>query len=100
MYGGVSLDGGVGTEGPGIGFGEVFGLGAWGGTVYGFTNYQAGKDGGANTSPSFITIDTSTGVGALVNNDTYTFTNGWAGAGVTTKVTVTIVPPPPPPTPQ
>jgi hypothetical protein len=95
FYGGSST-----TTGPGVGFGEVFGLGAWNGNVYGFTNHQNASDAGPAAQPSFISINTSTGVGALVNNDTYTFTNGWAGAGVTTKVTVTIVPPPPPPTPQ
>jgi hypothetical protein len=74
--------------GPGIGYKEVFGLGAWGGSVFGFTH----------TAPiSLLTIATSgssAGVGTLTSN---TSSSGWAGAGVTSTVTVTVAPPPIPP---
>jgi hypothetical protein len=77
-----------GDKGSGIGYREVFGLGAWNGSVFGFTH----------TSPiSVLTIGTSgsnSGVGALASS---TSSAGWAGAGVTSSVTVTVAPPPIPP---
>jgi hypothetical protein len=82
--------------GPGIGYAEVFGLGVWGGTVYGFAR------GAGKTSPSLLSIGTSgatSGQGAVVPTNV-TLSSGWAGAGVTTSVTVTVAPPPPPPTPK
>jgi hypothetical protein len=83
--------------GPGTGFGELFGLGAWEGNVYGFGNAMAGKDGGASTPPELASVSTSTGVGSLVSSAFGFTSGGWSGAGVTTKVTVTIIAPPPPP---
>jgi hypothetical protein len=72
--------------GPGIGYKEVFGLGAWNGSVFGFTH----------ESPiTLLTIGTSgssAGVGAVAPGNTSS--SGWAGAGVTSSVTVTIAPPP------
>jgi hypothetical protein len=72
--------------GPGIGYKEVFGLGAWNGSVFGFTH----------TSPiTLLTIGTSgssAGVGTVAPGNTSS--SGWAGAGVTSSVTVTIAPPP------
>jgi hypothetical protein len=82
--------GGAGSNpGNGIGFGSVYGLGLWGGDVYGFSRNQTG------TPPALLAIDTSTGKGAAISGTSFAFTNGWSGAGVTTKVTVTVPPPPP-----
>jgi hypothetical protein len=76
VYGGGASDVGSGT-----GYGELFGLGAWQGTVFGFGHDPA----------DLVTIDAS-GVGTLLaSNDS----SGWAGAGVSTKTTITIAAPPP-----
>ena len=80
IYGGSGSNPGTGT-----GSGEVFGLGAWEGDVYGFTR---------GTAPSLILIDTGTGAGNK-QPGSFSFTNGWSGAGVTTKVTINVPPPPP-----
>jgi hypothetical protein len=85
IYGGSTAGPGNGT-----GFADVFGLAAWNSTVFGFSRHTTGA------SPSLITIDTTSGAGTLVTNS-FTFTNGWSGAGVTTKVTISLPPPPPPP---
>jgi hypothetical protein len=55
------------------GFDQIFGLGFWGSTIYGFTK---GGD--------VITIDKTTGVGTKVNSGSIQ----WYGAGVTTDATV------------
>jgi len=86
VYGGTST-----SLGPGTMFHEVFGLGAWSSTVFGFTR--------STTNPQLITIDTNTGAGTPVPGS-MTFPSGdtgWSGAGVTTKVTVSVPQPPPPP---
>jgi hypothetical protein len=88
IYGGTSS-----SIGSGTGYGEVFGLGIWEGTVFGFSRAQSGS----SLPPQLVTISTSSGSGSMVQNN-FSFTNGWSGAGVTTKVTVMV--PPPPPTPQ
>jgi hypothetical protein len=86
IYGGTST-----TPGNGTGYADVFGLGAWNSTVFGFSRHTG--SGATAVAPTLITIDTTTGVGTMVANN-FTFTNGWSGAGVTTTVTI-IVPPPP-----
>jgi hypothetical protein len=87
----AGIYGGSGANlGPGTGFHDVFGLGAWNATVFGFTRHMTAQ------SPSLITIDTTSGSGALMGNP-FAFTNGWSGAGVTSKVTIYVPPPPPPP---
>jgi hypothetical protein len=73
--------GGTGSVGPGTGFGELFGLGAWEGTVYGF-----GHDTG-----DLVTISAQ-GMGTLVSAMSGT---EWAGAGVSTTTTITVAAPPP-----
>jgi hypothetical protein len=81
-----------GQTGPGTGFGDVFGLGVWGGEVYGFTR------GAGSSNPSLISIATSgasAGVGTQVSTSVTPSGSGWAGAGVTSSVTVTVQPPPP-----
>ncbi len=77
VYGGSANSVGAGTN-----FGELFGLGAWEGTVFGFGHNPA----------ELVTISTSTGAGTLVSS---AFSSGWAGAGVSTKTTITVAPPPP-----
>jgi hypothetical protein len=93
IYGGSAT-----TLGNGIGHGEIFGLGAVEGTVIGFSRYQTG-DAGA-IPPALWSIDTASGTtsgaGSLLGG-TFSFTNGWSGAGVTSKVTIIVPPPPSPP---
>ena len=82
IYGGSSS-----SKGAGVGHGDLFGLGAWQGNVFGF------ERGGTGKSPSLIGINTTSGAGTVIGGS-FSFTNGWSGAGVTTKVTVTVPPPP------
>jgi hypothetical protein len=86
VYGGSSS-----SLGNGTGYHDVFGLGAWNSTVFGFTRHTS-----TQTSPMLITIDATSGAGTVVSS-AFSFTDGWSGAGVTSKVTVTVAPPPPPP---
>lgn len=86
IYGGSAT-----SKGSGIGHGELFGLGAWEGKVFGFERASAN-----NGTPALLSIDTASGAGTILP-DKSSFTNGWSGACVTTKVTVTVPPPPPPP---
>ncbi len=82
IYGGSSSADGAGTS-----YGDLFGLGAWEGTVFAFA-----RKTGSNATPLLLTIDTTTGAGTVVSSN-FNFTNGWSGAGVTTSVTVTVPPP-------
>ena len=91
IYGGSST-----STGSGIGYGEVFGLGAWDSSVYGFTRNISASSGGSAVAPQLVIIDTSSGKGTP-SGSSFSFTNGWSGAGVTTKVQVVVAPPPPPP---
>jgi hypothetical protein len=88
IYGGTTT-----TDGNGTGKAEIFGLGAWGNDVYGFSRCYGCYDGGADTPASLLSIDTTSGVATVVGS-TFPFTNGWSGAGVTTTVTVTVPAPP------
>jgi hypothetical protein len=85
IYGGSST-----STGPGIGHGEVFGLGAWQGSVFGFARAQT------SIPAAVLTVNTTSGAGTLLAG-AFSFTNGWSGAAVTSSVTVTVPPPPPPP---
>ena len=76
----------------GTGYGDLFGLGAWGGTVYAFARYSTSKYVGPNNTPLLLTIDTTTGKGTVVST-AFSFTNGWSGAGVTTTAPITVPPP-------
>jgi hypothetical protein len=90
IYGGSSTAVGSGTN-----YGEIFGLGAWEGNVYGFSNAYKGTS--ASIPPYLLNISTTTGAATIIP-ETFPFTSdGWAGAGVTTTVKITIPPPPPPP---
>jgi hypothetical protein len=92
---GATVSGGVTTgPGSGTGFGDVFGLGAWNSTVFGFTRTLTTPV----TSAQLITIDTTSGAGTSVQSFPFAKPDlGWSGAGVTTKVTISVPKPPPPP---
>jgi hypothetical protein len=81
------------TSGPGSGTGyaDVFGLGAWQGSVFGFTRHTS------SDPPTLILIDPTSGAGSQIATFNFPNNNGWSGAGVTTKVTVSVPNPPPPP---
>jgi hypothetical protein len=84
IYGGSTANPGSGTSA-----GELFGLGAWEGDVYAFER----ASGSATKTPALLEIDTTSGKGNVVSSS-FSFSNGWSGAGVTTKVTVSVPPPP------
>jgi hypothetical protein len=75
--------GSTGSVGSGTGYGELFGLGAWEGTVFAFGHDPA----------ALYTVSTSSGGGSQVQSTMPD--SGWAGAGVSTKTTITVMPPPP-----
>jgi hypothetical protein len=79
IYGGSTS-----SDGAGTGYGDLFGLGVWEGTVFAFA-----RKTGSNATPLLLTIDTKTGAGTVTASN-FTFTDGWSGAGVTTSVTVTV----------
>jgi hypothetical protein len=86
IYGGGSTSTGAGT-----GYGEIFGLAAWKGNVYGFA--RATSSG--SRPPYFLSIDTSSGKASVISS-TFPFSSGgWSGAGVT-STSIVMVPPPPP----
>jgi hypothetical protein len=91
IYGGTGLS----SDGPGTGYGELFGLAAVHGTVLAFNrSYVNGTapDGGTVTvAPQTVSIATPSGVGSGVAPQT--FTSGWSGAGVSTLAPVTVQPP-------
>ncbi|MGD0525574.1 MAG: hypothetical protein ABSE49_10540 [Polyangiaceae bacterium] len=94
IYGATVSNGTTTGPGAGTGFGDVFGLGAWNSTVFGFTR----KITTPAAAAQLITIDTTTGAGTSVQSFTFNSPDdGWSGAGVTTKVTISVPPPPPPP---
>jgi hypothetical protein len=94
IYGATTSGGMTTGPGNGTGFGDVFGLGAWNSTVFGFTRSITTPAAAAQ----LITIDTTSGVGTSVQSFTFTKPDtGWSGAGVTTKVTISVPKPPPPP---
>jgi hypothetical protein len=80
--------GSTGSTGPGTGFGDLFGLGVWEGSVFAFGRSQS------SNPPTLVSIDTTTG-GATLISSAFSFTDGWSGAGVSTTTTVTIGAPPP-----
>jgi len=94
IYGATTSGGMTTGPGTGTGFGDVFGLGAWNSTVFGFTRSITTPA----AAPQLITINTTTGAGTSVQSFSFTKPDtGWSGAGVTTKVTISVPPPPPPP---
>ena len=59
------------------------------GKVYGFQRASAAVSG----EPELLSVDTKTGRGKTLPKS-FSFTNGWSGACVSTKVSVTVAPPP------
>jgi hypothetical protein len=70
--------------GSGTGYGRLFGVGAWGSSVYAFS-----RASGTSTEAQLIQID-STGTGTSLQSFPM-ITAGWSGAGVTTKAQVTVL---------
>ncbi len=84
IYGGTAMAPGTGT-----GYGDLFGLAASGSSVFAFSRCRDCYDGGADVPPHILSIDTTTGVGTLLPSS-FSFVNGWSGAGVTDSVSVTV----------
>jgi hypothetical protein len=82
IYGGSTS-----SVGHGVGYGDLFGLGAWHGSVFAFARHST-----ANTTPLFLSIDTTTGIGTVLSS-AFSFVNGWSGAGVSTSAVITVPPP-------
>jgi hypothetical protein len=70
--------------GSGTGYGRLFGVGAWGSSVYAFS-----RASGTSTEAQLIQID-STGTGSSLQSF-LNITAGWSGAGVTTKAQVSVL---------
>jgi len=69
--------------GTGTGFGDLFGIGAWGNSVYAFSRVRTG------VSAQLVQVGASgTGVSLMSFPG---ITAGWSGAGVTTKASVTVL---------
>ena len=64
--------------GTGTGFDRIFGLGFWGGIIYGFVDEGTGGGG------KMIQIDQNTGVGLELSHSTVR----WFGAGVATDAPI------------
>jgi hypothetical protein len=69
----------------GTGYGRLFGIGAWGNSVYAFS--RAASSG---SPPAQLVQVGSTGSGSVLQQFA-NITGGWSGAGVTTKASVTVV---------
>jgi hypothetical protein len=72
------------TYGSGTGYGELFGLGAWGDVAYGFAREQ-----GSGTPAQLVEINGSTGQGTSLQTFP-SISSGWSGAGVTTAATISV----------
>lgn len=70
--------------GTGTGYGRLFGIGAWGSSVYAFS-----RASGTSTQAQLIQIDSS-GTGTSLQSFP-SITAGWSGAGVTTKAQVSVL---------
>jgi hypothetical protein len=70
--------------GSGTGYGRLFGVGAWGSSVYAFS-----RASGTSSEAQLIQID-ATGAGKSLQS-VPNITAGWSGAGVTTKAQVTVL---------
>jgi hypothetical protein len=69
--------------GSGTGYGELFGIGAWGNNVYAFSRAYSGN------SAQLVQVGMS-GTGTPLMQFP-TITSGWSGAGVTTTAPITVV---------
>jgi hypothetical protein len=70
--------------GSGTSYGRLFGVGAWGSSVYAFS-----RASGSSSEAQLIQIDAS-GNGTSLQSFP-AITSGWSGAGVTTKAQVTVL---------
>jgi hypothetical protein len=73
-----------GTYGSGTGYGELFGLGAWGNAAYGFARAQS-----SGSPAQLVQIDGTTGAGSSLQMFP-NITSGWSGAGVSTKAAISV----------
>jgi hypothetical protein len=71
--------------GSGTGYGRLFGIGAWGNSVYAFSRASS-----TGSTPAQLVQVGSAGTGSVLQQFA-NITSGWSGAGVTTKATVTVV---------
>lgn len=69
----------------GTGFGRLFGVGAWGNSVYAFS-----REGSSGNPPAQLVQIQGSGTGTSLQTFG-SITSGWSGAGVTTKANVTVV---------
>ncbi len=69
--------------GNGTGYGDLFGIGAWGNSVYAFSRSASG-------SPAQLVQVGASGTGTSLQTFA-NITKGWSGAGVTTKAPITVV---------
>jgi hypothetical protein len=69
----------------GTGYGRLFGVGAWGNSVYAFS-----REGSSGNPPAQLVQIQGTGTGTSLQTFS-SITSGWSGAGVTTKANVTVV---------
>jgi hypothetical protein len=67
------------TYGSGTGYGELFGLGAWGNA----------REQSTSSPAQLVQIDGTTGAGSSLQTFP-SITSGWSGAGVTTKATISV----------
>ena len=72
------------TYGSGTGYGELFGLGAWGDVAYGFAREQ-----GSSSPAQLVEINGTTGAGTPLQTFP-NITSGWSGAGVTSAATISV----------
>jgi hypothetical protein len=71
--------------GGGTGFGDLFGIGAWGNSVYAFSRASS-----TGSTPAQLVQVGSTGTGVSLQSFA-NITSGWSGAGVTTKAPISVV---------
>jgi hypothetical protein len=69
--------------GSGAGYGHLYGIGAWGDSVYAFSR-------GSSTKPASLIQIGATGSGTQLQSFA-NIMNGWSGAGVTTTASITII---------
>lgn len=69
--------------GSGTGYGELFGIGGWGNSVYAFSRSHSG-------APAQLVQIGASGAGTSLQTFG-SISSGWSGAGVTTKAPVTVV---------
>jgi hypothetical protein len=71
--------------GGGTGFGDLFGIGAWGNSVFAFSRAST-----SGSRPAQLIQIGASGSGTSLQTF-QSITSGWSGAGVTTKAAVTII---------